>query len=454
MTPVSGKENLKREIGVFALALAILNITVGTGIFVIPAIIAENLGATAILAYVVCGIIIFLIALCLAELGSKTTATGGVYTYIETAFGPYAGFLANNIYWFGASVLSDAALSNALSDTLVVYFPFPGKEIFRIVFLVFLFAVMAFLNIRSLKSGLRMVEIAAITKMIPLVILVIVGTAFVSTKNLQWVSIPTMGNIGTASLLLFYAFMGVEAPLTNGGEIKNPKRTVPLGVFFGTACVLILYMLLQLVTQGVLGDSISAHQSAPLAAVAAIIFGKAGITIVILATVISMLGTLAGEILSIPRTLFAGARDGLMPKALARVHPRFFTPYIAIIVYASLGLLFAIFGAFKQLAVIASASLLIIYLGAALATIKLRRLATTAGSEKIFVVPGGAIIPLIASCAIIWLLSNLSRQELTHTLIFILVFSLIYAFNKWRKKMRQRLGDSAGSKQNRYFFLS
>ncbi|HEU4901274.1 MAG TPA: amino acid permease, partial [Flavisolibacter sp.] len=117
MNPVSGKENLKREIGVRSLTLAILNQTVGTGIFVIPAIVAESLGAAAVVAYLVCGALIFLIALCFAELGSKTTASGGVYEYIESAFGPCAGFLANNIYWFGASVISDAALANALADT-------------------------------------------------------------------------------------------------------------------------------------------------------------------------------------------------------------------------------------------------------------------------------------------------------------------------------------------------
>jgi len=84
MTPVSEKENLKREIGVRSLTLAIINQTIGTGIFVIPALIAVNLGAAALVTYFVCGALIFLIALCFAELGSKTTASGGVYEYIET----------------------------------------------------------------------------------------------------------------------------------------------------------------------------------------------------------------------------------------------------------------------------------------------------------------------------------------------------------------------------------
>ena len=120
-------------------------------------------------------------------------------------------------------------------------------------------------------------------------------------------------------------------------------------------------------------------------------------------------------------------------KALAKVHPRFFTPYIAIAFYASLGLLLAISGGFKQLATIASASLLIIYLGVVLSSVKLRR-KNTATTEKTFRVPGGIIVPLLAAAGIIWLLSNLTRRELIGVGLFILVFSIIYFTMKQVKK--------------------
>jgi APA family basic amino acid/polyamine antiporter len=433
MNPVSEKENLKREIGVRSLTLAVINITVGTGIFVIPAIVAENLGAAAIVAYLVCGALIFLIALCFAEVGSKVTTSGGTYAYIETAFGPFAGFIANNVFWIGSCVLSDAAVANALADTLKYFFPVLNNEIFRALFFILIFGGIAILNIRSVKHGVRFIEFAAFGKLIPLVLLVIAGTGFVSIENLHWTSSPTISNIGAASLLLFYAFLGIETPVTNSGEIKNPKRTLPLGILFGISSVLILYIAIQLVTQGVLGETISAHKDSPLGAVAGIIFGKTGITLMIVATAISMLGGLGGEILAIPRVLYAGARDGVMPKIFAKVHPRFFTPHIAVAFYAELGFLFAISGGFKQLATISSAATLLIYLGVVLSTIKLRR-TKSESSEKTFRVPGGIIIPLLAICVILWLLSHLTKPEFTGIAIFIFVFSLIYIAAKLLKK--------------------
>jgi amino acid transporter len=434
LRPISEKENLRREIGVRSLTLAILNIIVGTGIFVLPALIAETLGAASIIAYIVCGVLISLIALCFAEAGSKVTATGGVYTYIEAAFGSFAGFLSNNIFWFGACIFSDAAVANGLADTLKLILPSLARdEAFRIIFFAVLFGAMAFINITSVKNGVRFIELATFGKLIPLILFVVVGIGSVSTKNLAWTSTPALTDIGSASLLLFFAFIGMETPVTNGGEIKNPKRTLPLAIFFGILLVLILYIAIQLVTQGILGDAILQHKTAPMAAAAGIIFGTAGATIILTATIISMLGYIGGEVLSIPRILYAGARNRQMPAFLSTVHPKFQTPHYAIIVYAFLDFVISATGKFQQLVIIASASMLLIYLGVVLATIKLRRIKSIS-NEQTFRIPGGITIPVLAICVIVWLLAHLSGKEFLYEGIFIAVFCLIYVVMKLTKK--------------------
>jgi amino acid transporter len=260
-----------------------------------------------------------------------------------------------------------------------------------------------------------------------------VGTQYISSENLTWSIVPNVSNIGSASLLLIFAFLGIEVPMSNSGEIKNAKRTIPLGILFGISAVLIIYIAIQVVSQGVLGATLVTHKDAPLGAVAEIIMGKSGIVLMIIAIAVSMIGCLSGAIFSNPRVLYAGANDGIMPKVFGKVHDRFFTPHIAILFYAAMGLLFASLGGFKQLAIISGAATLLIYLGVVLATIKLRN-KNSLTSEKTFKIPGGIIVPILAIVVIVWLLSNLSKQEIIGISIFIVILSLIYYAIKIIKK--------------------
>ena len=424
---------LKRTIGVFGLACAVVNITVGTGIFVLPALVAEHMGAAAIICFFLCGLLIFLIGLCFAEVGSKVTGSGGTYTYIETAFGPFFGFLANNIFWFGSGVLSDAAVANALSKTLGSFFPFVDSSAFRPIFFLFLFGGLALINIRSTNNGVKFVIYTTLAKLFPLFLLIAFGLSHISIANLQWTDSFTIHDVGATSLILFFAFLGIETVVSNSGEIKNPSRVIPLGILSGISVVLLLYVSIQLISQGILGHNLVTYKDAPLSEVSKRLFGYIGISLVSIGIVISMLGNLSGEILAIPRVIFAGARNGIFPAILGKVHPTYFTPYISIAIYATMGYLLSVFGTLKQLLVLSSASTLLIYLGVVFATMRLRY-KIPSSTEKAFTIPGGLLVPILATMGILWLLSNLSKEEMIGTAIALLVLSLIYFFMKWFKK--------------------
>ena len=172
----------------------------------------------------------------------------------------------------------------------------------------------------------------------------------------------------------------------------------------------------------------------PLAGVAEKIIGPAGLTILLFAAAISGFGSVNGDVLAAPRLLFAGARDGLFPKFLGKIHPRFATPHLAIVTYAVLIFVFAVSGGFKQLAVLASGALLLIYLAVVLALIKLR-MRREEGAEKSFKVPGGLVIPVVAIAAILYVLSNLSKQEIISIVVFVAVICIMYlVMKKWQNK--------------------
>lgn len=426
-------ELLPRKIGTISLAANAINLTIGSGIFVLPAVVAASLGAASILAYLICAVLVTLILLCFAEVGSKVTSSGGAYAYVETAFGPFAGFLTNSLFWFGYCVMSDAAIANALVNTLSVPFPVLSNFTNKAILLTILFSFFAWINIRGLKQGTRLVEINTLAKLIPLFLLIIVGVFFVKSENLQWSAAPSIKSLGEVSLVLFFAFLGIESSLSVSGEVKNPQRTIPRGIFIGLIGVIGIYLLLQTVAQGVLGNDLQAEKDAPLAAVAQRLFGNWGATLIIIGAAISMFGTISGDVLASPRLIYAAAKDNLLPAFFGRIHARYTTPYIAIITYAGLGLIIALSGGFQQLAILASAAMLVIYLLIVLATIRLRFVLQN--QEGSFKIPGGLIVPILAIIAIIWFLSNLKQTEAETLLLFLTATSLFYfIFKRFQKR--------------------
>lgn len=431
---INQEEEFKRTIGVFGLSANIMNVIIGAGIFALPAIVASSMGASSIIAYFFCGLLMALIMLCFAEASSKVTQTGGVYSYIETAFGPYAGFLAG-VFTVGGTLLADAAVSNALVNVLGSAHPVFELAAIRILFLILVFGGLAFINVIGVKQGIGLVKINTIAKLIPLLLLVVFGWQAVSVQNLVIESFPDIQQLGKTSLVLFFAFQGCESGIVVSGEVINPKRTIPKAIFISITAIVILYMLIQTVAQGVLGNQLPQHTATPLAATADVIFGPIGFVILTAGAAISMFGFLSGDILNNPRTLYALSRDRVIPiKALAKIHSSFATPYIAIIVYALLGFLIAATGSFESLVVIASSSILIVYMGVVLAVIKLRYSQKAKADE--FTIPGGLSIPILSIAIILYFLSNLTQNEIIGTVISIGVLSVIYAliyFTKVKK---------------------
>jgi basic amino acid/polyamine antiporter, APA family len=442
MPATNQNDGLKRVVGVSGLTFSIVNAVIGSGIFVLPAIVGIALGGFGVFGYIVCSIMLAAIMFCYAEIGSKVTGSGGSYAYVEAAFGEFAGFTVNWFYFFGWGLLGSAAVLNILADSLAVMFPALADPLVRGFFFFALIGLITLINISGARQGIGLVIGITIIKVLPLICIIIFGIGRMNTGNLHWEHLPSLNTFGNTTLLLFYAFAGFENSLGMSGELKNPKRTVPLGIFLGGIIVLLVYMLLQMVTQGMLGDAVSLYKNAPLAAVAEKMIGPAGTTLLIVTAAISCFGNVHADVMATPRALFAGARDGTFPKYLAKVHPKFATPYLAIITYGVLIFIFAISGGFKQLAILASGAILLIYLAVVLATVKLRMNRQDA-ADGTFRMPGGYTIPVIAIASIGWLLTGLTKWEMISALIFTGVIALMYFAIRWWKPENKTINDPA-----------
>ena len=438
---IEQNEGLKREIGIIGVASNVINNVVGGGIFLIPAIIAASLGGASIIAYLLCGLILFTVMLCFAEASSRITRSGGAYAYVENAFGHFSGFLTTFLFVFGFGLLSDAAIANGMADMLAIPFPIFSQTFYRGIFFLLVFSWYAYINIRGVKHGMQMVKLITVIKLIPLIALICIGIFSVSFGNLKWEALPSVNSLGEASLILFFAFIGGEAALNMSGEMKNPRRTAPVGLLLGIGFVVVFYIAIQLVAQGVLGADLKNHEAAPLAAVANVLIGPLGVSLLIGTAIISIFGNLGTSPLVYPRLIFAGAKDGLLPKILSKIHSRYATPFFAIIVYEILSFVVSTAGGFKQLAIISSASMLLIYLGVVLATFKFR-LTNKTKTSGTFKIPGGLTIPTIALIIIIWFLSHLTSEEAIGITIFAGALTVLY-FSRYIVKKKRRANSKS-----------
>jgi amino acid transporter len=280
---------------------------------------------------------------------------------------------------------------------------------------------------------------------VPLVALVVFGSAAVVPSNLAWHTAPPVRDVARASTLLIFAFLGVESALAPSGEVRDPRRTIPRAIFIAMGVVTVIYLTVQVVAQGVLGSTL-AGRAAPLADAAGAAFGAPGRTLVLVGMVVSMFGYVAGVSLAVPRMLFAFGRDGYLPSVLARVHDRFSTPHVAIVAQAAIVIVLATTGTFEELAIIANVATLVVYATCCVAVLVLRRIesGTARSDELAFRAPLGGAVPVLALAAIIWLLTSLTRMEWLSLAAIAAVASVIYA-GSWRARRITRAAAEAAT---------
>jgi APA family basic amino acid/polyamine antiporter len=419
---------LVRAIGARQLTASIINVTIGAGIFVLPAVAAARLGAAAPMAYIVCAVLMALIVCCVAAAGSRVSLTGGLYAYVEVAFGPFVGFLAGVLYFLMAT-FAVASVASAFAGSVGVLWAAATTPAGRTILIAALFAGLAAVNVRGVKPGVRLVEVVTIAKLLPLLVLVAVGIWFLNPEYLRWPALPAASAVGETAIVLIFAFVGLEIALVPSGEVREPTRTVPRALFSALAITTTLYLLIQMVAQGLLGPSISTYAAAPLAEAAGRVLGSGGRLLVLAGAAISMFGYVSGDMLGSPRALFAFARDGVLPEAVARIHPRFHTPYIAIMLYAGIVATVAASSSFTQLAILANVAALTLYLMCVAGSYELQRRGVRAGGTP-FAVPAGPMIPALAAGVIVWMLSHATRREFAVEGLVLTAASVIYLIRK------------------------
>ncbi|MDQ3069081.1 MAG: APC family permease [Acidobacteriota bacterium] len=379
---------LKRALGPWDLTAIGVNQVIGAAVFLMPALVAAQVGSWSTVAVLAVGGLSMLIALCFAEASSRVDATGGSYIYTRAAFGRFIGFEVGWMMWF-TRVASWAGVAYGLTTYLARYWPVLLDGVGRGIFLTIVFSILTAINIRGIRQSAWVVNTLTVGKLLPLVIFVAGGLAYVEWSRVTPLAPMPMAEMPAALLYLIFAFGGYEVVPVPAGEARKPTRDVPFAMIMTISIVTVLTILVQIVAQGTLADV--AASKAPLADAALLFLGGGGALLLTIGAAISTTGNNMGQSLSGSRSLFALAEQGDLPSPLAWVHPSWRTPVVAIVVTSAVALTLALTGSFSTLALASAVSRLLVYAGTAAAVLALRR-----QGPAPFTIPGGPIVPLAA----------------------------------------------------------
>lgn len=395
---------LTRVIGRADLTAIIINSVIGSAVFGLPAVLVGLTGQWSPLVVLLALVGILPVALCVAEVGSRFDVAGGPYLYTTHAFGNTTGFYVGWLLLW-TRMLSAAAVLNVLTSYLGTLAPWVGTPAGRAATMVAAVLLFTFINVRGVRQASFTVNLFTIAKLLPLVLLIVVGIFHVQGGIIatQRVATPQWTD---ALLQMVFAYAGFEVALVAAGEVRRPREDAAFTLVTALGIIATVYFLTQLVVVGVLSDA--ATSKAPIADALREMLGPVGAIIGSLAAAMSAYGWLTGNALLIPRMPFSMAQRGELPASFARVHEVFRTPHISIIACSIISLALGLAGTFAATATLSAIGRLIVYALTCGALIALRRRNQPPAG---FMLPGGPAFAVIGIAFSIWLLSTRSLGQ-------------------------------------------
>jgi amino acid transporter len=437
MNPTS-RAGLVRGIGRWDLVAVTINGIIGAGIFGLPSRVFSLIGSYSLLAFVACALVVTLIILCFAEVGSRFDETGGPYLYAREAFGPTIAFEVGWLIWL-ARLTAFAANCNLLIIYLGYFWPGATTALWRAAVIAAVVVFLTTINILGVRQATIVSDFFTIGKLIPMLIFIAAGLFFLNPHAYVLGPRPSSAAFSQSVLLLIYAFTGFEMAVIPAGEVRDPQKHLPRALLIAIAVVAVFYILIQIVCVGTLPEL--AHSEKPLADAATRFLGPAGGAIISAGAIISMTGNLNIVLLSGSRVPFAMAEQDQLPSFIAKVHRRFFTPHIAIVCTAVLMLVLTLKQSFVQALTISAIARLLTYAATCVALPVLRR---TKAPPALFRLRGGIVISILALLLAVWLLGHSTLGEAITAAIAAAVGLIIYfAYRLARTRKNWTRGSAA-----------
>jgi amino acid transporter len=401
---------LKGGLGLFDVMNLVIGAIVGADIYIAAAFGAGYLGPASLIAWIIAGVMAIIIALSFAECSSILPRVGGPYAYVREAFGDFWGFLTGwsliIAEWSAIAVFPLAFVA------YLTYFYHDMPQSIQILIKVLFVLFLTFINLLGARQGGKLNDILTILKIAPILLFTIIGIAYFIIKPALLVTHLTpfaplgFGGLGSALILIFWAYVGFELVTIPSDDIINPKKTIPLAIGVGMAVITVFYFITNFVVVGAVPWMELSTSSAPLTLAGYALIGSVGAIILSVGALFSISGSDEAGILCSARIPYAMAGDGLLPHFFAKVHPKYNTPYISL-------------GTISQLIILSVFTILFCYLLTCISVFPLRK--NLGGGIKI-----PRIIPVLGIIIIIYMITQTAPNQIMIGTILILLGIPIY----------------------------
>ncbi|MPQ43311.1 APC family permease [Clostridium tarantellae] len=438
------KAKLKKEIGLFTATSLVVGNMMGSGIFMLPATLAQVASPGSILiAWILTGLGALVLSLTYANLGSKIPKTGGVYEYTRLAYGNFMGFTSAWLYWNG-SWIGNATIFIVVTTYLgEVITTLTSKPIIGFLFCSALLWIATYINIRGTKLAGKINCIITIFKILLFIFFIVIGLLNFNIANLNplFPSGKGINTVPIAAALTLWAFMGLETATVAGGEIKNPEKNIKRSTILGMLISTLLYIAISVVAMGAMQSSNLSKSIAPISDIISKGLGLKNITILNIAIAISILGTGFGWLLSTARVAYAAGEDGIFPKVFSKLHPKYDTPYVALIIGSiAINIIFllnftkGLSNAYNFIVILATLSYLPIYASTAIGEIILLLKGEQKSNLKNYI--GLIIRGLIGFIFSVWAIIASGQEVVMYGFLLIMMGIPLYAYMKIKKEFK------------------
>lgn len=431
---------LKRDLSLFDLTNIVVGAIIGSDIYIASALTASLVGPFSVVLWVVAGLMAVVLAMVFAYSAYYVPKVGGPFAYVSTAFNDFYGFLAGWSMWI-AEVTSLPVFAITFTNYLGYFTTLDLPEQLAVKAL-FLFGLTA-VNIAGVKAAGRLNDVLTFIKLSPLLVLVAVGVGSFAlnpdfASNYSPLVPNGFGNVGTSIVLIFWAYVGFEMGTLPADEVNDPGRTIPRAIMMGMAVVALFYVSTNFIIFGAVSSARLSQTAIPLVLVGTTLLGAVGGTMMSVGALFSVSGSDESGILGTARLSYALSVDGLFPKVFSKVHRKFKTPYLALIIQGAIAFALSVFSNLSGLISFSVFDLSFSFLLVSISLIVLKR----GKSSRLL---GQSILPWLGIAICLFLIYSTSVQDKLAGSAVILAGIPIYAYFSPKVDMKELKEDFLSS---------